>query len=109
MGKKVRSARGDQVDFDLLKIKEEISSQPPPQDVQLRQDFIERRLRRKLRKVAPPAPKIEAKEKPVDKKMPGTEELSEEPKKIDEVEEPVEEKKKPTRQRTRPNTNKTEQ
>lgn len=83
MSKKVRSAKGELVNFDLLKIKEQIGSAPPPQDVKLRQDFIEKRLRRRLKKVPAPAPKIEA-NSPVSKKMPGTENLSEEPEMIDE-------------------------
>jgi hypothetical protein len=50
MGKKVRSARGDMVDFDLIKIKEQIASRPTTQDVRARQDFIERKLHRRLKK-----------------------------------------------------------
>ena len=50
MSKRVKSARGQLVDFDLLKIKEQIASAPPPVDVQQRQDFVERRLRRKVKK-----------------------------------------------------------
>lgn len=89
MGKKIRSAKGEMVDFDLLKIKEQIATTPPPQDVKARQDFIEKRLRRRLKKVTPPAPAVKQDDKTVktDPKMPGTEELTEEPKKIDEVEE----------------------
>ncbi len=106
MGKKVRSAKGVQVDFDLLRIKEQISSSPPPMDVKKRQDFIEKRLRRRLKKVAPPAPKIDSKEEDQveDVKMPATETLSEEPKMIDEVkveEEKTEAPKTTTRRRQR--------
>ncbi len=104
MGKKVRSAKGEMVDFDLLKIKEQIASAPAPQDVKLRQDFIEKRIRRRLKKVPAPAPKIETdkKDKAEAPKLAGTETLNEEPKMIDEVEKPVEEKKPATsRQRTR--------
>lgn len=53
MGKKVRSARGELVDFDLLKIKEQMTAAPPPIDVKQRQNFIERRLRRRVKKVEP--------------------------------------------------------
>ena len=112
MGKKIRSARGEQVDFDLLRIKEQIASSPPPMDVKKRQDFIEKRLRRRLKKVPAPAPKLDIKEekdaeKVEDVKLAGTETLSEEPKMIDEVktEEPKEEAPKPTtrrRQRNKP-------
>ena len=103
MGKKIRSAKGEIVDFDLLKVKEQIASAPAPQDVKMRQDFIEKRMRRRLKKVPAPAPKLDLSEDKKDKtvkaepKMPGTETLSEEPKLIDEVEE----EKKP-RQRARP-------
>ena len=58
MGKKVRSAKGEVVDFDLLRIKEQIASAPPPQDVKLRKDFIENRLRRRIKKATPPAPAV---------------------------------------------------
>jgi len=101
MAKKVRSARGEVVDFDLLKIKEQIANQPPPQDVRARQDFIEKRLRRRLKKTAPPAPPVKKKDANVeaDPKMPATEELTEAPKKIDEVEEPA---SRSSRQKARP-------
>jgi hypothetical protein len=60
-GKKARSAKGEMVDFDLLKIKEQIASEPAPLDVKARQDHVDQRLRRRLRKVkktpiAPAAP-----------------------------------------------------
>lgn len=107
MGKKIRSARGEMVDFDLLKIKEQIASSPPPQDVKLRQDFIERRIRRRLKKVPAPAPKIEKDAVTEDApKLASTETLNEEPKMIDEVNE---EKKPTTRQRTRKPVTKTEE
>lgn len=112
MTKKIRSARGEQVDFDLLRIKEQIASSPPPMDVKKRQDFIEKRLRRRLKKVPAPAPKIditeENKEKVEAVALPGTETLSSETKMIDEVANP--EEKKPTtrrRQRNKPTAPKT--
>ena len=103
MSKKVRSAKGESVDFDLLRIKEQIGSAPPPLDVQKRQDFIEKRLRRRVKKVSPPAPKLNLEKKTTEPKktMPKTETLSEEPTMIDEVEE-KEAKKTTTRQKTRP-------
>lgn len=86
MGKKVRSARGELVDFDLLKIKEQMASAPPPTDVRARQDFIEKRMRRRLKRVSPPAPKVKNNEDiVVEPKMPATEELDVEPTLIDEV------------------------
>lgn len=50
MGKKVRSAKGELVDFDLLKIKEQMATAPAPLDVKKRQDFIDRRMRRRLKR-----------------------------------------------------------
>ena len=77
----------------------------------MRQDFIEKRLRRRLKKVDPPAPKIETnktEEKVEEPKLAGTETLTEEPKIIEEANT---EEAKPTtrsRQRTRkPAANKT--
>lgn len=50
MGKTVRSAKGVMVDFDLMAIKEQMASAPAPLDVRKRQDFIDRRMRRRLKK-----------------------------------------------------------
>ncbi len=50
MGKKVRSARGVILDLDLMKIKEQIASAPTPLEVKARQNFIESRLKRRLKK-----------------------------------------------------------
>lgn len=97
MGKRVRSAKGEMVDFDLLKIKEQIATAPAPQDVRARQDFIEKRLRRRLKKAQQPAPPVQKKQTAVEPKMPATEDLSEAPKMIDEVEDT-----KTTRQKARP-------
>lgn len=52
MAKRVRSAKGEIIDFDLLKIKEQIAAAPETLEVRTRQDFIERKLRRRM-KVAP--------------------------------------------------------
>lgn len=68
MGRKVRTARGEVVDFDLLRIKEQISSTPPPIDVKQRQDFVEKRLRRRLKKTAAVLPEVS-----VEPKLPSTE------------------------------------
>lgn len=60
-----RSARGEIVDFDLLKIKQQIASAPPSTDVTRRKDFIENRLRRRTKKpVAVVAPVTVNKEMP---------------------------------------------
>jgi len=53
MGKKVRSAKGEVVDFDYLKIKEQLASAPTPVEVKNRQNFIENRLKRRLKKKLP--------------------------------------------------------
>jgi len=62
MVRKTRSAKGVEVNFDLMKIKEQIASQPPSIDVRKRQDFIESRLRRRPKKKLPdfPAPESTA-------------------------------------------------
>lgn len=99
MSKKVRSSRGEMVDFDLLKIKEEISSSPIPQDVKFRQDYIEKRLRRRLKKVPAPAPKLSPKDNTPSVKLPDVETLTEEPALIDVANEDSD--NKTTRQRTR--------
>jgi hypothetical protein len=51
---KVKSARGETVDFDLLKIKGQLASVPKPVDIVHRESYIDRKLRRrqKLRKQA---------------------------------------------------------
>lgn len=53
MGKKVKSAKGELVDFDYLKIKEQLASAPTPMEVKNRQNFIENRLKRRLKKKVP--------------------------------------------------------
>lgn len=53
MGKKVRSAKGEMVDFDYLKIKEQLAAAPPSVDVTERQDFIENRMKRRIKKKLP--------------------------------------------------------
>lgn len=51
MAKKVRSARGELVDFDLLKIKSAIASAPKPLTVTKREDFIDKKSRKRLKKI----------------------------------------------------------
>ena len=48
----VKSAKGEIVDFDLLKIKEQIASAPKTTNVQAREDFIDRKFKRRLKKTA---------------------------------------------------------
>jgi len=91
--KKVKSARGEVVDFNLLRIKEEIASAPTTTEVRARQDFIDKRLRRRVKTIQPQPQKID-----VDPNMPQPEtEVA--------VKQPVEEKEpavKQTRQKARP-------
>jgi hypothetical protein len=51
---KVRSARGEIVNFDLLKIKQQIATAPKPVVVQARESFVDQRNRRRSRRVTPP-------------------------------------------------------
>jgi hypothetical protein len=47
----VKSAKGEIVDFDLLKIKAQIASAPKTTNVQAREDFIDRKFKRRLKKL----------------------------------------------------------
>ncbi len=69
MPRKARSARGVIVDFDLMKIKEQIASAPTPLEVKLRQDFIENRVKRRLKK-AQTTVKVESTAVEADPKLP---------------------------------------
>jgi len=64
MPRKVRSAKGEVVDFDLLKIKEQIASAPTPTEVKTRQNFIENRLKRRMKKKTVPVDKAEVNVEP---------------------------------------------
>lgn len=57
---KARSVRGEMVDFDLIRMKQQMATATPPLNVKQRQEFIEKRMRRRVRKVPAPAPKITA-------------------------------------------------
>lgn len=50
MSRKVRSARGEIVDFDLLQIKNQLASASEPVEVKQRQQFVEHRLKKKTKK-----------------------------------------------------------
>ena len=52
MGKKIKTARGLILDFDLFKIKEQMASKPTPHTVKLREDFIDARLKRRVKRTA---------------------------------------------------------
>jgi hypothetical protein len=49
-GKGVRSARGELVNFDLLKIKQQIASAPKTTDVKARENFIDQKFKRRLKR-----------------------------------------------------------
>lgn len=51
MGKKVRSMRGEIIDWDLAAIKTQMKSKPAPANVKQRQDFIDSRVRRRAKKI----------------------------------------------------------
>lgn len=46
----VRSAKGELVDFDLLRIKAQIASAPKTTNVQAREDFIDAKFKRRLKR-----------------------------------------------------------
>jgi hypothetical protein len=48
---KARSAKGRMVDFDLLKIRQKLQAKPVSLDVKAREDFIDKKLRRRMRKI----------------------------------------------------------
>lgn len=50
--RRVRSAKGVIVDFNLMEVKEQIASTPKSTDVTAREDFIEQRLKRRARRLA---------------------------------------------------------
>ena len=89
MPKKVRTAKGREIDFDLLRIKEQMAGAPTPDSVQARQDFIDQKMRRRVKKVKDQL--AEAKKnpkkptKPVDVKSDLKVESSEQGNKIDEA------------------------
>ena len=52
MAKRVtRSAKGETVDFDLLKIKAQIATAPKATNVKVREDYIDQRFKRRLKKL----------------------------------------------------------
>jgi hypothetical protein len=50
-GRKVRSMRGVEIDFDLMDIKAQIAAAPKPLEVKAREDFVDRRMRRRLNRI----------------------------------------------------------
>ena len=51
MSKAVKSARGATVDFDLLRIKQQMASAPKTTTVQAREEFIDQKFKRRLKKM----------------------------------------------------------
>lgn len=51
MAKPVRSARGEVVDFDLLRIKQQIAAAPKTTNVKAREDFIDQKFKRRIKKL----------------------------------------------------------
>lgn len=49
-GKGVRSARGTMVNFDLLKIKQQLALAPKTTEVKARENFIDAKFKRRLKK-----------------------------------------------------------
>lgn len=56
---KGRSARGVSVDFDAIRIKEQLAERPAPVEVQAREDFVDQRLKRRARRRAQEAARKE--------------------------------------------------
>ena len=52
MSKGVKSARGAMVDFDLLKIKQQMATAPKPTVVQARESFVDTKLKRRVRRLS---------------------------------------------------------
>lgn len=104
IGKGARSARGEIVDFDLLRIKENLATAPKGSTVKAREDFIDNKFKRRLRRLteatagapavsSPAAPPVVI-EPPV-----AIEEYDETPDVVEDVV-PVVETPAPTRKRT---------
>jgi len=51
MPKKVRSAKGEIIDWDRLTVKNQMAATTPPTTVKQRQDFIDKKLRRRVNTV----------------------------------------------------------
>lgn len=51
MKRVTKSARGISVDFDLLKIKQQMATAPKTTDVKARESFIDQKFKRRLKKL----------------------------------------------------------
>lgn len=65
MGKRVRSAKGEMIDFDFLKIKEQLAAAPAPMEVRARENFIERKMKRKIKKIIPESEPVKVEAEPI--------------------------------------------
>lgn len=61
MTRPTKSARGVTVDFDLLKIKSQIAAAPKTVEVKKREDFVDKKLHRRLKKIKRDAESLEEK------------------------------------------------
>jgi hypothetical protein len=59
--------RGEVIDFDLEQIKGQIASRPAPSNVKARQDFIDRKFRRRVKKISDQIKNLESSK--VDRKI----------------------------------------
>jgi hypothetical protein len=48
----VRSAKGEVLDFDLLLLKQQLQVAPAPTEVKVREDFIDKRMGRRTKRMA---------------------------------------------------------
>lgn len=85
MPKKVRSAKGQVIDFDLLRIKQQLGDAPTPANVQARQDFIDQKMRRRVKRVKDKLAEAKKNPKPVEVKPTLEVQSDEQGKKIDEA------------------------
>lgn len=97
MPKKVRTAKGKVIDFDLLRIKEQMINGPKPASVQERRDFIDQKMRRRVKKVKDQIEEAKRKgKKPVDVNSKLEVQSNDQGPKIDEVKPPIRKIKKKT-------------
>lgn len=85
MPKKVRTAKGQVIDFDLLRIKQQLGDAPTPANVQARQDFIDQKMRRRVKRVKDKLAEAKKNPKPVEVQPTLEVQSTEQGKKIDEA------------------------
>ena len=85
MPKKVRTAKGKVIDFDHLRIKEQMNKCPKPPKVEERQNFIDQKMRRRVKRVKDQLDEARRKGKPVDVKKDLKVQSTAQGQKIDEV------------------------